>query len=472
VITLGLSTVDATKATGASLITRIPAAVSSRLDGWFGVIRESFAGAWQRNIELNVETSLSHCTAWTCVTLIVSDIAKLRPMLMQEVDGIASEVDNPAYSPVLRKPNHFQNRIQFITCWMISKLTRGNAYVLKRRDSRGVVNALYVLDPTRVQVLVAANGEVYYELTLDPLSTLSTDSTVTVPASEIIHDILIPLYHPLVGVSAFYALGAVVTQGLQIIANSSKVFANGSQPAGVLTAPNAISEAAAERIQKHWDANFAGVDNVGKVAVLGDGLKFEKMSMTAVDLQLIDQLKWGDEKVCGALHVPAYMAGVGTSPTYQNAETMNQQYYSQCLQSLIEAFELCLSEGLGLANDMYVELDVENGLLRMDSATKMKNVTDGIKGGVFTPNEGRRMFSRRPITGGDTVYLQEQDHSLDWLSRRDALPIEAPPAPPAPAPALPPAPDDQAKSIKAELTRRTTKAALAARVLERMKRAA
>ncbi len=453
------------------LVTHIPAAVASRLDGWFGVIKESFSGAWQRNIELNVETSLSHCTAWTCVTLIVSDIAKLRPMLMREVNGIATEVENSAYSPVLRKPNHFQNRIQFLTCWMISKLTRGNTYVLKRRDGSGAVRALYVLDPTRVQVLVAANGEVYYELTLDPLSTLTTDSTVTVPASEIIHDILIPLYHPLVGVSAFYALGAVVSQGLKIIANSSKVFANGSQPGGVLTAPGFISAETAARVQQHWDANFAGEMNIGKVAVLGDGLTFEKMSMTAVDLQLIDQLKWGDEKVCGALHVPAYMAGVGSSPTYQNAETMNQQYYSQCLQSLIESLELCLSEGLGLANDMYIEIDLE-GLLRMDSATKMEFYTKGIKGGIFTPNYAAKQFNRPPLPGGDTVYLQEQDHSLEWLSRRDALPIPDPSQAAAALAEAAPAVDEETKAVRVELMRRTVKAALSARIVERMKRAA
>lgn len=461
--------VGALKASGMDLVWRIPAAVTSRLDSWYGYIKESFAGAWQRNIDLKIETSMSHHVAWTCVTMIASDIAKLRPMLMQEVDGIASEIDNPAYSPVLRKPNHFQNRIQFITCWIISKLTRGNTYVLKRRDRRGVVTALYVLDPTRVQVLVTATGEVYYELTLDPLSTLTTESTVTVPASEIIHDILIPLYHPLVGVSAFYALGAVVSQGLKIIANSSKVFENGSQPSGVLTAPSLISDETAQRIERWWQENFAGEQNVGKVPVLGSGLHFEKMSLTAVDMQLIEQLRWADEKICGALHVPAYMAGVGPMPTNQNAETMTQHYYQQCLQSLIEAFELCLSEGLELATDLFIELDVEQGLLRMDSMTKMDTITKGIKGGVFTPNEARQRFNLAGLKGGNTVYLQEQDHSLDWLSRRDALPLE-PPAPPPPV--APPPEDSTTKALRLALTRHTIKAALATRITERMKRAA
>jgi phage portal protein BeeE len=49
--------------------------------------------------------------------------------------GIWTETDSPAFSPVLRKPNRYQNRIQFWESWILSKLTRGNAYVLKERDN-------------------------------------------------------------------------------------------------------------------------------------------------------------------------------------------------------------------------------------------------------------------------------------------------------------------------------------------------
>jgi hypothetical protein len=135
------------------------------------------------------------------------------------------------------------------------------------------------------------------------------------------------------------------------------------------------------------------------------------------------------------------MVGVGPEPTYNNIEALTQQYYSQGLQYLVEALELCLEEGLGVLDAGYeIEYDTD-ALLRMDSATKMKHATDGVKGGIYTPNEARRRFNLPPIEGGDTVYLQEQDHSLQWLSERDKQgppPINKP-APPVPPPALPPA---------------------------------
>src|SRR5690606_10807172 len=113
---------------------------------WWPMSREPFPGAWQRNVEVKFDSVLSHHADFACRTLIASDIAKLRLKLVRrDAEGIWTEITNPAYSPVLKKPNHYQNRIQFFESWVLSKLQRGNAAVLKGRDNRGVVNALYVL---------------------------------------------------------------------------------------------------------------------------------------------------------------------------------------------------------------------------------------------------------------------------------------------------------------------------------------
>lgn len=401
---------------------------------WWPVIREGFAGAWQRSIATTVEDAATHPTFWSCLTLIAGDIAKCRPKLVQEdADGICEEVDNPAYSPVIRRPNHYQNRIQFYTYWILSKLTRGNAYALKERDGRGVVVALYLLDPTRVRPMVTPSGDVYYACQQDVLAGL-TEASLVIPASEIIHDSMNTLYHPLVGLSPIYAAGHAAMQGLTIMGNATRHFKNGSQVGGVLTAPGAISNETAQRIQQHWETNYAGEANIGKVAVLGDGLKFEKPSvMSAVDSQLIDQLKWDDEKICATLHVPPYMVSVGPLPSYNNVEALAQQYYGQALQILFESLELCLTEGLELNDPNYVEFDID-ALDRMDSVQKMDVATKGVVGGVLSPNEARARFNKKPVKGGESPYLQQQNFSLEALSRRDQSAAAAPPA----APLLPP----------------------------------
>lgn len=406
--------------------------------GWSPIVREGYPGAWQRNDEWSVDTVLAYHAVYACITLIANDIGKLPQRLVAlSSDGIWSETPSPAFSPVLRRPNRFQNHIQFKQWWITSKLIRGNAYGLKVRDNRGVVVAIYVLDPSRVQVLVATDGSIYYQLQSDNLSGLP-DGKLAVPASEIIHDRMNCLFHPLVGVSPLYAAGTAANIGLHIQSNSSSFFGNSSQPGGILTAPAAISDETAARLKEYWNDNFTG-DNAGKVAVVGDGLKFEQLRMTAVDSQLIEQLKWTADVVCSCFHVPPFKIGIGTMPTFQNGQLANQGYYDSCLQILIEEYEACMDEGLGLekpveGRQLGVELDLDV-LLRMDSATQADVLVKEVSGSLRKINEGRKKLNLAPVEGGDVIWSQQQNWPISELAKRPAESLApAPPAPPSDPP--------------------------------------
>lgn len=418
------------------------------LDGrgsWWPTIHEPYTGAWQRNVEWTTDTVLAFHAVYSCITLIASDIGKLRPKLVeQDANGIWSETRNAAHSPVLRKPNHYQNRIQFIEWWQYSKLIRGNTYALQQRDRAGIVRAQYLLDPNRVKPLVAPDGDVFYELAADKLSGL--EESVTVPASEIIHDRINCIFHPLVGVSPIFASGLAANVGLRIENSSAGFFANGAAPSGVLTAPGTIQKPTADRLKEHWQTQFTGA-NAGNIAVLGDGLQFQPMRMTSVDAQLIEQLKWTAETVCSTFHVPPFKLGIGQMPTYQNAELLNQIYYSDCLQSLIEQWELCMDEGLGLTEpkegkQLGVELDLD-GLLRMDTKSQIEALAEGVGAGIIAPNEARQRLNYGPVTGGDSPMIQQQNYSLEALAKRDAQADPFAPATPPPAPTPPAEPDEE-----------------------------
>jgi len=419
---------------------RLPLQPLSGRGGWWSVIRESFPGAWQKNVEIKMDTVLTYFAVFACVTLIASDISKLCLRLVQrDANGIWTETESPAFSPVLRRPNRYQTIVKFVEQWIVSKLIHGNSYVLKQRDQRRVVVGMYVLDPTRVTPLVASDGSVYYELKRDDLSGQAQERLI-VPAKEIIHDTMVALYHPLIGVSPIYACGVAAMQGLAIQGTSTQFFANGSRPGGVLTAPAAISDEVALRLKTYWETNFSG-DNVGKVAVLGDGLKYEGMAANARDSQLIDQLKWSAENVCSSFHVPAYMIGVGPPPPYANIEPLLQQYYSQCIQSLLTNFEQCLDEGLGIdtkvdGTQYGTEFDIDD-LIWMDTATKTAAAGDSIKSAAMSPDEARKKYlGLGPIAGGQSAYMQQQNYSLEALAERDRRhPFAPPPTPGSPPPA-------------------------------------
>lgn len=398
-----------------------PVPVDQNRGGWYRIL-ESFTGAWQQNVTVDFNSVLSNHAVFACMTLIASDISKLRVKLVeQDADGIWSETESASFSPVLRKPNRFQNRIQYWENYVLSKLMRGNTYVLLIRDKRDVVIRQIVLAPDRVVPLVSDDGSVFYQLRTDNMSGVTED--VMVPASEIIHDRFNCLFHPLVGLSPIFAAGVAAMQGLSIQNNSAQFFANKSQPGGILTAPGAISDETAARLKATWETNFSG-ENAGRVAVVGDGLAYSPMMMSAEDSQLIEQFKWTAEVICSVFHVPPYKAGVGPMPTNNNVQALNIEYYSQCLQVLIESAELCQDEGQGIGAGVKVdgrvlgtEFDTDN-LLRMDSITQMTVLKESA--GILEIDEMRSALGRKKTTGGNAVYLQQQNFSLPALAKRDA----------------------------------------------------
>lgn len=415
--------------------------------GWIGSgIRESSPGAWQRGKKL--ETSgdlLTYSPIFACVTRIANDIAKLRPLLMAETDQDEVSVKAPKASPywqVLRRPNPNQTWVQFVKQWQLSKQLFGNTYVLKWRDLRGIVTRLYILDPRGVQPLITPDGSVYYSLSSDQLAMIPTGMRAC-PASEMIHDRGATLWHPLVGIAPLYACALSGTLGLRIQQNSTAFFANMSRPSGMLTAPGTIDPVTAERLKEDWNTNFSA-QNLGKLAVLGDGLSYEAMTIAAEQAQLAEQLGITAVDVATAYAMPAYKINAGPMPTAGNVEALESQYYSGCLQIHIEDIEACLDDGLGVPDGYHVELDLD-GLLRMDSLSQMEVLTKGVGGSVLSPDEARAKLNRSKVSGGNSPMAQHQMYSLEALAKRDAQPDPfgmTKPAAASPPPAPNPAPSN------------------------------
>lgn len=411
---------------------------------WFP-IAESFTGAWQRGVvDQSNKNIFQFSPVFRCVTLIASDVAKLGIRLVQLTDGVWEETTSPSFSPVLRKPNRYQTWIQFVESWMLSKLIHGNAYILKVRDNRGIVVAMYVLNPAGVQVLAAPGAAVFYRVQADNLSTIG--EAVTIPASEIIHDRMNTLYHPLVGMSPVAAASLSGALGVELQKQSATFFKNGARPSGFLSAPETIGKETAERLKSQWETKYSG-ENVGRVAVLGDGLKFEPIAMKAVDAQLVESLRISGEFVALAFGVPLFKINLGQLPGNANVATLNQIYFADALQKYLEDFESVLDEGLSLPQNYGVEFNIDN-LLRMDQEAQARVEKELVSAKIKTPNEARKRWNLRKQKGGDSLWGQQQDHSLEALARRDEQHLPEGGVSPLPEPAKPQEDDDEEKAEK------------------------
>jgi len=386
---------------------------------WWPVVQEPYTGAWQNNDPLTTESALCNPSVFGTISRISEDISKIAPPLLLERDanGFWIETTNPAYSPVLRRPNSYQTAQQFTAVWIQSKLTNGNTYVLKFRDERGVVNALHVLDPHKVKVLVAPDGSVYYELQTNELAGLAPETPpVVVPAREIIHDRYNCLYHPLMGVSPLSALAGAVNQAQAIQSTSTTFFAKGGRPSGILIAPTKLDPLSAQRL-KEQAANF----KAGEILIAENGMKYDAISTSAADAQLIAQLGWTEEQVCKVFGMPVSILNSSKQPPYANAEASQLQYKSQCLEPLMVAFTTCLGAGLDLSLSLTLEFD-DTLLIWMDTTTRTNAAKTAISAGMSV-NEVRDLYyGLGPVPGGELPVLQQQYWPISTLAERDDTP--------------------------------------------------
>src|SRR4030095_12836894 len=423
-------------------VSLLPAGRSMSPGGWYGIIREPYTGAWQANaVELAPESVLQNPTVFRCISLIATDVAKctLRLMVL-DPGGVWTETTNPAWTPVLRKPNRYQTIGQLLEAWMSSKLIWGNTYVLKLRDGRGVVNALHVMNPRTVTPLIAPDGGVYYEIHQSDLAgLLETEGRPPIlPGSEVIHDRSNCLFHPLIGIPPLYACGGPAVQGLKMQEHSTAFFANGSQPAGVLLVPGPITQAQADKVLADWKQTHGGI-NRGGTAILPNGMTYNPITQTATDAQLTEQLAATARTIAGAFGVPISMVDSSQQPPYANSAASLLQYHPQSLQTHLPGMEACLDEGLELPTQYGTEFDVDD-LIWMATENKTKAAAEAIGSGAMSPNEGRfKTFHPRPLPGGDAPYMQQQYYSLEALATRE------PPATPDPTSPTPPAREPEAE---------------------------
>lgn len=381
-------------------------------NSWHTLVHEPFTGAWQQGKELKVQDASIFFAVFACATKIAQDIAKM-PLLTKRKKGDVWQVREIDRLTWLKKPNDYQTMQQFIECWLLSKLFNGNTYVYKQRDNFGKLIALHILNPRLVKPLIADNGAVWYSTGQDNLTQLS-DGSITLPASEIIHDRWNCFYHHLVGLSPILASNLAASSGTAIQRNSWWFFKNRAMPQGILTAPGHIDSEKAAKLAERWNANYSG-ENAGKTPVLGDGMTYNQLSMSALDSQLVEQLKLSAEIVCSTFKMPPFLIGFGSLPAGMKVSDLNELYYSGCLQTLIEAIENLLSAETSNAQ---VEFDLAS-LIRMDAQSQMQILAEGVKASVLTINEARHKQDLPPVDGGDTPYMQQQNYSLAALAKRD-----------------------------------------------------
>jgi len=363
-------------------------------------------------------SAMQVAAVFACVQIISYDLAKLGAMIFEgeRQGGKRTKAKGHFLYPLLRKPASWLTWFEFCSMLQASVLLRGNGYAVILRDPRGYPTQLVPINPDRVALWEAPDGELFYMVTRSGLHEMAmlAREPLLIHSDDIFHLKALSM-NGLLGLSpismAREAIGLAIAQE-QL---ASRWAANSAKPSGVLQTEGKLTADAAKRIADDWKALNSGLYNAGKTAILEQGLKWEPLSMTAQDVQFMASRQFQLDEIGRIYRVPPHMLGVQQGRSAGAGITQQaQEYLNYTLSTWITMWEERIPFTFDLDTDeMFIEFNVDR-ILRADIQTRYAAHRVALGGtGWATPNEVRAEEGQDDLEGGDTVYRPVNTAPMD-----------------------------------------------------------
>lgn len=385
-----------------------PGRVKSALLNWLGVpislttgtFWEEWFGTSSSGKVVTADKAIQLSAVWACVRLLSESISTLPlKIYVRQPDGSRkAATDHPAYSILCRRPNSEMTPSRFMLMVVASICLRGNAFIEKKFIANRLVSLVPLL-PQNMVVKRLTTGTLEYTYT-------ENGNERVIPVKNIMHIRGFGL-DGVCGMMPMKTGRDVIGSAMAVEESAAKIFEQGLQSSGFLSADNALTDDQRERLRGYM-ASFTGSKNAGKIMVLEGGLKYQGVTMNPEDAQMLESRAFSIEEICRWFRVPPFMVGHTTkqSSWASSLEGMNLQFLTHTLRPLLVNIEQEIGRCLLDSDDeVFAEFSVE-GLLRADSAGRAAYYTSALQNGWMSRNDVRRLENMPPIEGGDIYTVQ------------------------------------------------------------------
>ncbi|MDB5358860.1 MAG: phage portal protein family [Rhodospirillales bacterium] len=369
---------------------------SSRLVDLFG------GKATASGVAVNDSSAMRVSAVYACVRVIAEDISKLTPQIWQtQPDGSRKIFTASPLYDILESPHRLLTIVNLLMAMSAALGFRGNAILVILRDKNGRPNGLWPVHPGSVTIYEATDGTLFYVISRRSILDMAVlkDVPLMVPDYDIMH-VRGLTFDGVIGLSPLAQLREDIGVALAGQQMSGALMRNGAQVGGVLKHPGKLSDQGViDRLRASWSQRNAGPDKAGSTVILEEGMGFEKLGMTSVDAQFLEQRKLTIEEIARGFRVPLHMIGVLDKMTNNNVESLTRSYYDQTLMPLLKSIEAEFRRAFRLPRNVYVDFDVKQ-LLRADFITRQNGNRTQFQSGALMPNEWRIDEGRDPTPAG------------------------------------------------------------------------
>jgi HK97 family phage portal protein len=355
-------------------------------------------------------------TVFACVQAIAETVAMLPVRVYRKMPNGARVEDHthPLAQIFSGDPNPRQTAAEFIEMMTAHCLLRGNAYAEVQRDNRGAPIGLAPYHPDHVSVVrIRTTGRYGYDVSL------TEGGTRRVLPEDMLH-LKDRSDDGVVGKSRLARTRETFGVAIASERYAGSTFRNGAAMSGVLMHPEHLGEEATKNLRDSFKATYSGADKAGEVAVLEEGLKWQQISVSPDDAQMLETRQFSVEQLARIFRVPGPIIGDFQGGNYSSISEVGRWFYTQTIQPWLNKWERAVERALLTSagrRSFEVEFDVDE-LLRGDMLTRFQAYRIAREIGVYNANELRGFEKVNPRTDPDAeIYLAPSNMQPEQTGR-------------------------------------------------------
>ncbi|WP_313026665.1 phage portal protein [Brucella sp.] len=376
--------------------------------GWAG----AFGTSNHAGKSVHLHSVLQLATAWACIRLTAQAVSCL-PLAMYEKRGNDDRVrvsDDDLAEVICDNPNEDQTALEYwesMVAWMAAT---GNAYSEKVQSGNRLVS-LQPLASTHCAPFRDSDGELHYRVN-------DRGKAEVLPRGKVFHLRGFGFGGDM-GLSPIQFGAQAFGSAIALDEATGKLYGNGLQASGVLSSDKTLEKDQREQLQTIME-KFVGSRNAGKLMVLEAGLKYDRLALSPVDAQMLENKRFSVEEICRWWGVPPIIIGhaaQGQTMWGSGVEQILLAWLTLGIDPLCDRIEARIKKQLIRPTGnrrRYAEFNRE-ALLQMDSKSKAAFLSTMTQNGLMTRNEGRAKLNLPRKDGGDELTAQTNLAPLSQL---------------------------------------------------------
>ncbi|MEA5067815.1 MAG: phage portal protein, partial [Christensenellaceae bacterium] len=344
---------------------------------------------------VTARSAIQVSAVYACVRVIAETVASLPLHVYENTDsGSVKALRHPLYRLLHDEPNGEMTSFVMREVMLSHLLLWGNSYSQIIRSGRNHIVGLYPLLPDRMEVDRNSTGALIYTYTT------TEGRTVRLAPEEVLH---IPGlgFDGVMGYSPIALEKSAIGLGIAAEEYGSKFFANGATPAGVLTHPNTVKNPKA--LRESWNAAYGGSANANRVAILEEGLRFERISMPNNEAQFLETRKFQVSEICRIFRVPPHLVGDLEHATFSNIEHQSISFGVHTIRPWLVRIEQSMNRALFSEKEkgrFFVRVNMD-GLMRGAYKERMEGYAIARQNGWMSANDIRDLENLNPLSDAD-----------------------------------------------------------------------